>query len=965
MNSDNENASEYPSPNTMAAYLPRPLSRMLLKNGGDSSEPRMAQVSVELSTTDEIDVDISRNQQQKGVIVDVDACSSTRSITTEEPVVKRERRPSSEWRLNIADADTVYESATSDYQEVDENSVVASQHSKESPSTNISTASETVAETPEHVPAAPQYVNVEMLAKGDEGGGDSPASVFGREHASLWSPMTLACHKLTYWVPRQNKKWGLKKKDVLVDEPMELKSMDSPTGFNDQDKKFLLHGFSGCFRPGELVAILGPSGSGKTTFLDLITCRLTESRVGGKLRVNNVPLTREISRMCFGYVGQEDCLHETLTVRETLMYTYRLRFGTDKEARKSEASRIKDVLDELGLTNCADTRVGGISFRGISGGERKRLSIAIELLKRPSVLICDEVTTGLDSCTALSIVQTLQKLASRNRLVICTIHQPQTSIYRLFDKILLMARGGHVVYFGEGGEEAVSYFDSLGYICDKQTNPSDHFLDLIGPFQQQTTSAAEKQVTDVEEEMANELTMPKNDVPFLIQAYKESQLCQQNHEDAEYAMDPSLKKKTSAMTDWSECTVDRYRRTRRFSLDDSLLLGECVIVETLEEVPQSSRHSPTSRMTEKPAMRERAKSTGGHFLTDPVPEKTPSATPLSEPTSPFDTLRRATRGLSISFNTTNMQLQFRRPSYATLLNQDTTIKQPNWFTRFAILCRRILLQVRRSQLTTSFRLFQAGLIGVLIGLTFFQAGVRPDQTTALDLRGVLFFSVFSPAALSLMGVLPLYHGWDRLVFQREYGSGLYNSTVYFMSRFMTDLPFIILAPTFFALATYFLVGLAQSWSQFFVFLGCVILCSICGHSAGMVVSIYSSSLEVANVVAPLIFGVMLLSGGYLINVTSVPDWLSGLVYVNFVTYANEIVNVNQFAGMNFTCPPPLDLSNTTGPIPIPPSQIPRGASKFFWRVTHPFTNFERYLQRKARDRLKSVPGRGDDYEYGV
>lgn len=185
--------------------------------------------------------------------------------------------------------------------------------------------------------------------------------------------------------------------------------------------------------------------------------------------VNGIPINDEISRKCFGFVWQHDALHENLTVRETLEYVCRLRFNYSMDKVKV---RVKEVLDELGLNNCANTRIGGQSFRGISGGERKRVSIAIELLANPSVLFLDEPTTGLDSFTALHIVQTLKNLAAKNRTVICTIHQPQTSIFRSFDRILLMSQGGRVAYFGAGGDQAVNYFEQLGFQCDEFTKYS-------------------------------------------------------------------------------------------------------------------------------------------------------------------------------------------------------------------------------------------------------------------------------------------------------------------------------------------------------------------------------------------------------------------------------------------------------------------------------------------------------------
>ena len=140
--------------------------------------------------------------------------------------------------------------------------------------------------------------------------------------------------------------------------------------------------------------------------------------------------------------------------------------------------RVQEVIEELGLLTCAETKIGGIFQRGLSGGEKKRVSIAVELLKdESSILFLDEPSSGLDSATAFHMLYLLRKLATtKNRTIVCTIHQPHSKIYKLFDKILLLSHG-RCVYMG-AASNALEHFTILGFPAKAHTNPSDHMLDI-------------------------------------------------------------------------------------------------------------------------------------------------------------------------------------------------------------------------------------------------------------------------------------------------------------------------------------------------------------------------------------------------------------------------------------------------------------------------------------------------------
>ena len=241
----------------------------------------------------------------------------------------------------------------------------------------------------------------------------------------------------------------------------------------NSEEKMILKGITGMVQPGEVLAMLGPSGSGKTTLLTALGGRLG-GRLAGTISYNGKPFSNAMKRNT-GFVTQDDVLYPHLTVTETLVFTALLRLpnGLSKEEKIQHAEA---VITQLGLTKCNNSIVGGERLRGISGGERKRVSIGQEMLINPSLLFLDEPTSGLDSTTAQRIVSTLWELSNGGRTVVMTIHQPSSRLFYMFHKVLLLSEG-NPLYFGRGSE-AVDYFSSIGYSPMVVMNPADFLLDL-------------------------------------------------------------------------------------------------------------------------------------------------------------------------------------------------------------------------------------------------------------------------------------------------------------------------------------------------------------------------------------------------------------------------------------------------------------------------------------------------------
>eukprot|EP00126_Sphaerothecum_destruens_P010376 Sdes_comp20725_c2_seq1m16512 len=248
------------------------------------------------------------------------------------------------------------------------------------------------------------------------------------------------------------------------------------------DRKEILKDIHGIASPGRLLAIMGGSGAGKSTLLDLLSGKSKRGKVNGEILVNGMMFCKGFKRN-IGFVDQEDTLLPTLTVQESLMYSAFLRLSDAIPDRVKE-NRVKEIMSGLKIQHIAHTRIGNSMMRGISGGEKRRVSIAMELVTDPSILYCDEPTSGLDSYNAFIVMDCLKRLASKsNTTVICTIHQPRSNIFYLFDDLMLLSHG-ELAYFGSASK-ALPYFQEIGYSCPAGFNPADFLIDITMTSQRQ------------------------------------------------------------------------------------------------------------------------------------------------------------------------------------------------------------------------------------------------------------------------------------------------------------------------------------------------------------------------------------------------------------------------------------------------------------------------------------------------
>ena len=244
--------------------------------------------------------------------------------------------------------------------------------------------------------------------------------------------------------------------------------------------KTILDNLTGYFIHGRLTGIMGPSGAGKTSLMEVISNQSKTGEVKGNFCLNGNEVDIEKIKKISGFVFQDDIILRTMTVYEALYMSALLKLPetTSIEEKKNIVDK---MISTLHLEKCKDTIVGDSTLKGISGGERKRLSVGMEMIMNPSIIFLDEPTSGLDTYTAYSLIKSLKNLTDEGRTVVATIHQPSSDILRLFDDIILLNHG-KIVYQGEV-KNLVPYFDNIGYKCPEYTNPSDFiFMNILNPL---------------------------------------------------------------------------------------------------------------------------------------------------------------------------------------------------------------------------------------------------------------------------------------------------------------------------------------------------------------------------------------------------------------------------------------------------------------------------------------------------
>ncbi|XP_051135572.1 pleiotropic drug resistance protein 1-like isoform X2 [Andrographis paniculata] len=268
-----------------------------------------------------------------------------------------------------------------------------------------------------------------------------------------------------------------------VDMPQEMKSQGAT-----EDKLVLLKGVSGAFRPGVLTALMGVSGAGKTTLMDVLAGRKTGGYIDGNIMISGYPKKQETFARISGYCEQNDIHSPCVTVYESLIFSAWLRLSPEINSDTRKAF-VENVMELVELTALRDGLVGLPGINGLSTEQRKRLTIAVELVANPSIIFMDEPTSGLDARAAGIVMRTVRNTVDTGRTVVCTIHQPSIDIFESFDELFLMKRGGQEIYVGPLGRHScnlIQYFEGIEGVAKIKDgyNPATWMLEVTSSAQE-------------------------------------------------------------------------------------------------------------------------------------------------------------------------------------------------------------------------------------------------------------------------------------------------------------------------------------------------------------------------------------------------------------------------------------------------------------------------------------------------
>ncbi|KAF8404629.1 hypothetical protein HHK36_009517 [Tetracentron sinense] len=344
-----------------------------------------------------------------------------------------------------------------------------------------------------------------------------------------------------------------------------------------REYRSILQGLTGYAQPGEILAIMGPSGCGKSTLLDALAGRLgSNTRQSGEILING-----RKQRLAFGtsaYVTQDDTLMTTLTVKEAVYYSAQLQLP-ESMSRSEKKERAEITIREMGLQDAMNTRIGGWNIKGLSGGQKRRVTICIEILKRPKLLFLDEPTSGLDSAASFHVMNRIAGLARQDgRTVIASIHQPSSEVFELFHRLCLLS-SGRTIYSGPTSA-ANEFFALHGFPCPSLRNPSDHYLRTINKDFD----------TDIEQGLGGTVSTEEA-ISILVKAYKSSGTCQhvQRRVDEICRQEGApLEKKRSQASFITQCLVltrrsfvNMYRDIGYYWMRLAIYIALCLCVGTI------------------------------------------------------------------------------------------------------------------------------------------------------------------------------------------------------------------------------------------------------------------------------------------------------------------------------------------------------------------------------------------------
>ncbi|XP_074346839.1 ABC transporter G family member STR2-like [Apium graveolens] len=613
----------------------------------------------------------------------------------------------------------------------------------------------------------------------------------------------------------------------------------------------LLHKITGYAPKGSITAVMGPSGAGKSTLLDGLAGRIASGSLRGRVSMDGVDTSPSLIKRTSAYIMQDDRLFPMLTVYETLMFAADFRLGSISRTEKIQ--RVETMIDQLGLGSTRNTYIGDEATRGVSGGERRRVSIGVDIIHGPSLLFLDEPTSGLDSTSAQSVIEKVQDIARSGSTVILTIHQPSSRIQLLLDHLIILARG-QLMYQGSPKDVSL-HLGRMARKMPKGENPIEYLIDVIQEYDQSehgVEALADFALTGMkppvltDEEMSI-TTIPPSPTPPRNQGKglsgrgtsgKRSKPGQQNED----SFDNSVRSPWNQSRSWSA--------------------SQSGIIRTLKFTPRQQNGNKTQNpMSSSPSYYTYS----SEILAAGTP--TPHSSDYTVDENDYRTPNVAPA---------NMKHQYLGPKFANSFLSET------W-----VLMRRNFINIRRTPELFLSRLLVLTVMGILMATLF----LRPKS----DLQGItnrLSFFIFTVCLFffSSNDAVPAFIQ-ERFIFVRETSHNAYRASSYTIAGVITYLPFLAIQAGVYAGIVWFPLGLRGEFYYFFIVLYMSLL------------STNSFVVFVSSVVPNYIMGyaaviaftaLFFLFCGYFLNSNDIPPYWVWMNKISTMTYPYQGSLMNQF-----------------------------------------------------------------------
>ncbi|XP_038895273.1 ABC transporter G family member STR-like [Benincasa hispida] len=666
---------------------------------------------------------------------------------------------------------------------------------------------------------------------------------------------------------------------------------------------YLLNDISGQAMRGEIMAILGPSGAGKSTFLDALAGRMAKGSLEGSVRIDGKPVTASYMKMVSSYVMQDDQLFPMLTVFETFMFSAEIRLPSSI-SREEKKNRVYELIDQLGLQSAMHTYIGDEGRRGVSGGERRRVSIGIDIIHKPSLLFLDEPTSGLDSTSAFSVVEKVKEIARNGSIVLMTIHQPSYRIQLLLDRITVLARG-KLIYVGSPLNLS-AHLSGFGRPVPDSENGIEYLLDVIKEYDESNVGLEPLVVYQrhgIKPDQTAKTPVPKTPrTPYKkttgpgpkflnlrSQAFSMTSGPNSSQFDSAYAyednedddFDRSLERKSTKTSVSNRNGVHNPRLASEFYKDLSVWVYNGV------------KGTPHRHPSWTPAR---------------TPGQTPAKTPISGVRSGIVSSQIPSSHAKIP-SVFSMSMDSHFPSFQdfdieeVLDETDHGPKYANpWLREVIVLSWRTTLNVIRTPELFLSREIVLTVMALILSSMF----KNLSHASFRDINRLLNFYIFAVCLVffSSNDAVPTFIQ-ERFIFIRETSHNAYRASSYVISSLIVYLPFFAIQGFTFAAITQFWLHLKGNLFFFWITLFASLITT---NSYVMLVSALVPSYITGYAVVIATTAIFFLTCGFFLKRTQIPVYWRWLHYISAIKYPFESLLINEFKGKRCYQGNPNDLS---------------------------------------------------------